>query len=1018
MKTHNKSTITNTVRKPSFKLSLVSSALLSTLLAFQPQLAFAQSNLPSEDVKKNQTGDDVEDVEVIEVRGIKENLADAQLLKRYGDTFLDAISAKDIGALPDRSVLEAIVRLPGVSIERFAGANDPDHFGVEGSGVVVRGLTHTRSEFNGRDTFTADSGRGLSFQDVPPELMGGVELYKNQSAEMIEGGIAGTVNLITRKPFDSDKRILAFSADATYSDFIEKTTPTFSALYSDVFESDYGKWGLLLNFSDSTLKAQSDGTQVGRFETQNHLVDGESVMVPRTTRLTRKQDHRERQGLAAALQWENVDDTILATAQFIRSDSSLSWTERAIELADDAVINDLVPAEGTTFDIDEQGLFESGLITSNAGWRGNDAERQPGGIFGAQHAMITRAREQHSVVDDIGLNVRYRPNDEWAFSADLQYVESTSDIVDFSVMGATRTVVGITNNGDSTPDIFLTDPANANDETHFTNPYNYFWRSAMDHVSANEGDEAAVALDAKYTFEDGLFTSVKVGTRYAKRQQTTRQSTFNWGWLSEAWAGNGNAWFDAQGDELGAGLGDLYEAVSFDDFARGGVLTTPGGNTFLFPNESVADNYRDAESTFASLMPGWVALASRPGAIGDFLPNEINETTETNNAFFIQGNFEGEVKGLFFSGNVGARYVKIENETDGFITFPDNLAVQDDDPENFLPSDQAAFGNAASTEQTAVSDYSKLLPSFNLKLNLNDDMLLRFGYSKAIALPDLGNLRNYVEIQGDNLQIEYSGEGDDREITSAQYQRYTAKSGNPFLKPMEANNYDFAFEWYFPETVGSLTTSFFYKDLSNYFINGSTDRVYENNGVTQVVQVDGATNGDEGSVKGVEIAYQQFFDFLPGAWSGFGLQFNYTYVKDEGSPNPGLSPDKPDSSEGEGVAFDNLPLEGLSKDNVNIVAMYEKNGFNARLAYNWRSEYLLTTKDVITQLPIFNEANGQLDGSFFYRFSDNIELGLQGTNLSNTVTRTSMQVDAEGNQVGRSWFVNDRRISLVAKGTF
>lgn len=1018
MTTHKKHKQLHRAGKPGFKLSLVTSALLSSLIAFQPQLVFAQAAPTEDDVQEAKKKENDDELEVIQVRGIRQNLADAQLIKRYGDTFLDAISAKDIGALPDRSVLEAIVRLPGVSIERFAGANDPDHFGVEGSGVVVRGLTHTRSEFNGRDTFTADSGRGLSFQDVPPELMGGVELYKNQSADMIEGGIAGTVNLLTRKPFDSDGRVLAFSADMTYSDFIEETTPTYSALYSDIFETDSGRWGVLLNFSDSTLKAQSDGTQIGRFEPQNQQVDGQNVLVPRTTRLTRKQDDRERQGLAAALQWESADDTILATAQFIRSDSSLAWTERAIEMADDAVINDLVPVEGTTFDIDDQGLFESGLITSNAGWRGNDADRQPSGIFGPQHAMITRFRDQDSVVNDLGFNVRYRPNDSWAFNLDIQRVESTSEILDYSVMGATRAVVGITSDGDNTPDILLTDPANAGDESHFTDPYNYFWRSAMDHISDNEGDETAVALDAKYTLDEGFFTSVKVGARYAKRQQTTRQSTYNWGWLSEAWAGNGNAWFDAEGVELGADLNGLYEEVTFDDFARGGVLTTTGGNTFLFPNESLARNYGDAEATFASLSPGWMALSSRPGAVGHFLPNEINETTETNNAFYIQGNFEGDVKGFDFSGNVGLRYVTIENETAGFITFPDSVPVQDDDPENFLPPDQAAFGNAASVEQNAVSDYSKLLPSFNLKLNLNDDMLLRFGFSKAIALPDLGNLRNFVEIQGDQLQIEYTGEGDDREITSAEYQRYTAKSGNPFLKPMEADNYDFAFEWYFSETTGSLTTSFFYKDLSNYFINGSTDRSYTNNGVTQVVQVDGATNGDEGTVRGVELAYQQFFDFLPGAWSGLGMQFNYTYVDEEGSPNPSLSPDKPDSSEGEGVAFDNLPLEGLSKDNFNFVAMYEKNGFNARLAYNWRSEYLLTTKDVITQLPIFNEANGQLDGSFFYRLNDNIELGVQGTNLTNTVTRTSMQVDAEGNQVGRSWFVNDRRVSLVARGTF
>src|SRR5690606_39842549 len=119
-----------------------------------------------------------EDVEDIVVSGVRQNLQNAQDIKRNADTFVDSISSADIGALPDRSVLEAMQRLPGVSIERFAASEDPDHFGVEGSGAVIRGMTATRSEFNGRDAFTANSGRGLSCQDAAPGSMGGVDLYK------------------------------------------------------------------------------------------------------------------------------------------------------------------------------------------------------------------------------------------------------------------------------------------------------------------------------------------------------------------------------------------------------------------------------------------------------------------------------------------------------------------------------------------------------------------------------------------------------------------------------------------------------------------------------------------------------------------------------------------------------------------------------------------------------------------------------------------------------------------------
>src|SRR5690554_3762391 len=205
-------------------------------------------------------------LEEIIVSGARQNLENAQDIKRNADTFVDAISAEDIGSLPDRSVLEAMQRMPGVSIERFQAPDDPDHFGVEGSGAVIRGMSATRSEFNGRDSFTVNSGRGLNFQDVPPELMGGVDLYKNQSADMIEGGIGGTVSLRTRKPFDRDGQMIAFTGDVSYGDMAEEASPTVSGLYSNRWETESaGEFGLLINASYSELIGTSHGIQSDAF---------------------------------------------------------------------------------------------------------------------------------------------------------------------------------------------------------------------------------------------------------------------------------------------------------------------------------------------------------------------------------------------------------------------------------------------------------------------------------------------------------------------------------------------------------------------------------------------------------------------------------------------------------------------------------------------------------------------------------------------------------------------------------
>lgn len=1080
-------------------------------------------------------------MEEVIVTGVRTSLENAQDIKREADTFVDAISASDIGALPDRSVLEAMQRLPGVSIERFAAANDPDHFGVEGSGAVVRGMSQTRSEFNGRDSFTANSGRGLSFQDVPPELMGGVDMYKNQTADMIEGGIGGTVNLKTRKPFDNRGMYGALSADVTYGDMVEESTPTFSGIFSNTWDTDAGEFGFLINASYSELSASSHGIQTDLFEYRSVEPTGifpgfpnaaeagfENVWVPNGSNITMKKDDRERKGLATAFQWENPDDSLVATVQFMRSDATLAWTEHALKYQSNYYQNNTFPPDGQTFEFDDNGIFTSGTFMDvRDGWRG-DGERVPHNLpanagwggqpvrnFGMEFQTDARSKDQRTVVDDLAFNIDWDINESWNMQFDVQRVEAETTDDDVQLMLGTRAAqtYNIHGAGD-TPTLVINDPwefydsetldpnnlvAWDNNPQYFQDETSYFWRSAMDHYERSDGESTAARVDFTHFIDGDFFTQVKFGARRAEREQRVRFSQYNWGQLQAVWGppvferdGDGNivlenpddpssgveiypggaGWLDSQ-RAIDAGLGGMsaVDVIDWSDFYRGGIVDIEGGNLLFHPSMDLVMDYANWDSRLGPVSNEWRPADSRDpdknGTIDTvdgtfFLPSEINVVEEVNSAAYVRFDFEGDF-GKRFVGNFGLRYVKIDRQVLGSIVLP-NLRPEYPIPEgfdveaykqdpygyyidgldpraigdyrNFLPPEHEAFATGAVIPSDTKTSESHLLPSFNLKVELTDDLIGRFAVAKAIALPDMESLRaqRSMALIGYSYTPTYfpadvTGLSPDEvpeerravDPDSIQLPGYKAEGGNPALRAMESIQFDLSLEWYF-SSVGSLTTSLFYKDLTGFFVNGGQyeDTTNPDTGQTMPVITAMTRNQGTGSLQGVEFAYQQFFDMLPEPWDGLGVQFNYSYIEAQGTPNYDDVPEEVnfDPTTAREVNFSDLPLQGQSEHTYNAVLMYEKNDISARIAYNWRSEYLLTTRDVITKLPIYNDDAGFMDASIFYNITDNIKIGVQGVNLLDTQTETYAQIDDDGTKVGRSWFINDRRYSLVLRANF
>jgi TonB-dependent receptor len=251
---------------------------------------------------------------------------------------------------------------------------------------------------------------------------------------------------------------------------------------------------------------------------------------------------------------------------------------------------------------------------------------------------------------------------------------------------------------------------------------------------------------------------------------------------------------------------------------------------------------------------------------------------------------------------------------------------------------------------------------------------------------------------------------------------YRANAFNPYLLPTEAWQFDLSLEHYFG-SVGQFSAAAFYKNFTNYIQYGTFEQEITNNGTTRTVEVTGPANGKGAKIHGVELAYQRFFDFLPDPLNGFGVQTNFTYVVNKGVPNSGLNPvgstgGSQTNAGNAGTALNPGSLEGLSKYTYNLVGMYEKGKIAGRLAYNWRSKYLVTVVDCCVYLPVWQKSSGYLDGSIRYKLNNAVEFSVEGSNLLNTKTRLMQQVTDEDSPEGKiiltpnAWFQNDRRFII------
>jgi TonB-dependent receptor len=1103
--------------------------------------SFAQDAAPADT-----TDEAAEEEEGIVVRGYKGSLETAQAIKRTSDVIVDSISSEDIGALPDRSVTETIQRIPGVSIDRFVGGgSDPDHFAAEGSGVTIRGLSYVRSELNGREAFTVNNGRGLSFADVPSELLFGVDVFKSPSSDRIEGGISGVVNLRTRRPFDSKGFMLSGSLENTYSLFAKKSAPTFSGLISTRWETGIGEIGILLSGVSSELESRFDKLQIGAYERRTLYANGNVISSPSTADgapvsapvrsvyapsgggYGSQNNDRKRYGVSGALQWRSNDGDVEFLAQYFRSDARENTLENVIDM-DAGNANDpghawctgqtqagdtgpcvagprAVPGTALTFD--DRGVFTSGVITTPTGWRSDqyifpDGRRVP--AFGIQANNISRAEKKRYVTEDISANLKWNITDNFAASFDYQHVSSKVDALSAAMYISTYSELAIdTRNGGfpsvqfrpitpCTGDAFSVDPGPrtpCNSPTaafvtrptntyfrpgnqSYLDPYNSYYYASMDHAEDNDGTSDAARLDFSYNLpENNWIKSIEFGGRYAKRDQVARFSTYNWGALSAQWGNNGPIWLDNPAVQPPAGEATAYVPNTYPNYFGGAVARPNEGGLFFAGNgaldyasyvafsRQVVDLWNAQGGNLANPdRNSWRSLGARSDAIAGslFTPSEVNPLLEKNKAAYLLAKINHDLaNGWNLAGSIGVRYTKTNRTSTGFVSTVNSaqqLVVPDETgptgctpdltasppyvPPTICTQTTAAqrasirtFFNGQLVPQNNKMSYDYILPSVNLRLDVGGGLQFRVAYSKGIAPPDFGYIRSGFrpEFNGSRWTTNQLNVPDNDNNPATGQVVLNLRGGNPFLKPVTSNNFDFTTEWYFGNKLGRLTFAAFYKEIKGINVPGVFVTDITNNGVTFPALVESASNSSStGKIKGVELGYEQTYDFLPGFLDGFGLSANVTYI-DQGSIEQGvLSPQYANlssagnSSNSTIVDISKLPLQGLSKWNVNIAPFYQKGGFEARVAYSWRSRYLLTVQDVIYPYqPTFNDAAGYMDGSISYNVNDKFKIGVQGTNLLNTITKTSAAIDRDARIiVPRSWFKSDQTVKVFVRVNF
>ena len=867
---------------------------------------------------------DEEVIEEIVTTGIRGSIQRAIDLKQTSNSIVEAVSAEDLGRLPDTSIADAISRLPGLTSQRAEG---------RASAISLRGTDpgFTTALLNGREQVSTGDNRSVEFDQYPSELLNTVLVYKTPDSGLVGQGLVGTIDLRTVRPLDYGNTAFAAnirgemnSHDNLGADSDEWGS-RISLSYIDQFMD--GTVGLAVGYArlDAPLATRGFGTYepwgaVNKSNPDWNASVPDGTLTTNGMKVRTDMGSTERNGFMAALQFEPNDrysgivDLYYSTMEQTNNARSLE-----VNLGDyPAVCCDGPWPPGTQFGY-------SDVTVSNGV-----------AVAGDVLQVVPLARNFLFLTDDevlsVGFNNNFMLNDEWSLVADLSYSKATREQDQFETQAQYVPL--------SDP----TQPANQYDTATFqlngasSMPTLSFVRDYADPDQVQVGPTIYGAGYTKAPVVEDEIASFRV--------DLVRAAEFGWF------------------DEI-AVMANYTERTKDKISPESGLGTANGGYNRVddrFLTSPMNLDYAGAGQALAWDVGGVLNEYFNPIVYGDpttlpYLAGKYWDVQEDVWTVALRGNLFHELSSnVTLLGNVGVQVVGTDQSSSSFFV-----------TRAFTP-DQVV---------TRVSDgksYEHVLPQVNLVFAMGDVHAVRVGLAKTIARARMDQLKATEESGYDFITGEPGGSGGNPLLDpweawnfDVSYERYFGEGEGyvavaGFYKDLETYIYD--------QTVRYDFTTLLENTPPELFPPGVTPQTEGD--FTRPV------NGSGGYVQGLELSASVPFNMFSESLDGFGAQFSYSYTDSDIAIQGSVS----------SIPIESIPLPGLSQDVWNLTLYYENYGFAARINTRYRSEYIGEVTNFANDRGFrFVDSDQITDAQFSYSFGsgrlDGLQLLFQINNLTN-----------------------------------